>query len=72
MEQDHIKTLTETFKARFSEEHVANNEAVRATLLERGIRQEALPPAEDMKKVERKLETEGKKAIKSADGLVGE
>ena len=37
-----------------SDEHVTNNEAVRRTLLQRGIRPEQLPPAEDVKKVERR------------------
>lgn len=32
-----------------STEHITNNKAVRNTLLERGIRPEALPPAEDKK-----------------------
>ncbi|MDP3270222.1 DNA damage-inducible protein D [Limnobacter sp.] len=36
-----------------SREHVTNNEAVRQTLLSRGIRPESLPPAEDVKKVVR-------------------
>ena len=38
-----------------SDEHITNNNAVRSTLLERGIRPESLPPAEDIKKVERRL-----------------
>jgi DNA-damage-inducible protein D len=38
-----------------SSEHITNNKAVRSTLLERGIRPEALTPAEDVKKVERRL-----------------
>ncbi len=44
-----------------SSEHITNNEAVRKTLLERGIRPEVLPPAEDVKKVERRLASEEKK-----------
>jgi DNA-damage-inducible protein D len=42
-----------------SKEHVTNNRAVRDTLLERGIRPEHLPPAEDVKKVERRLSSGG-------------
>lgn len=38
-----------------SSEHVSNNQAVRQTLLGRGIRPESLPPAEDVKKVERQI-----------------
>lgn len=52
-----------------SSEHVTNNEAVRNTLLERGIRPEKLPAAEDAKKVERRLESERKKSLKNPDGL---
>ena len=55
-----------------STEHVTNNEAVRQTLLNRGIRPESLPPAEDVKKVERRLASEEKKALKKLDRLEGE
>ena len=46
-------------------EHVDNNMAVRNMLLERGIVPEQLPPAEDIKKVERKLKSDEKNALKS-------
>ena len=52
-----------------SHEHVTNNDAVRQTLLGRGIRPESLPPAEDVKKVERRLAATEKKAVKNPDGL---
>ena len=52
-----------------SREHIANNEAVRKTLLERGIRSEALPPAEDVKKTERRLSAEDRKSLKNPDAL---
>lgn len=52
-----------------SSEHVTNNQAVRKTLLERGIRPESLSAAEDVKKVERRLASEEKKALKKPDGL---
>lgn len=52
-----------------SREHITNNEAVRRTLLERGIRPESLPPAEDVKKVERRLTSEEKKSLKKPDVL---
>ena len=52
-----------------SREHVTNNQAVRDTLLQRGIRPESLPPSEDVKKVERRLQSEDKKAIKKPDVL---
>ncbi len=52
-----------------SSEHITNNQAVRDTLLSRGIRPEALPPAEDVKKVERRLSSDQKKALKNPDTL---
>jgi hypothetical protein len=52
-----------------SREHITNNEAVRKTLLERGIRPESLPPAEDVKKVERRLASEEKKSLRNPDCL---
>lgn len=47
-------------------EHIANNEAVRQTLLERGIRPESLPAAEDVKKVERRLASEEKEILEES------
>jgi hypothetical protein len=44
-----------------SDEHVKNNHDVRDLLMQRGIQPEALPPAEDIKKVERRLASETKK-----------
>jgi DNA-damage-inducible protein D len=55
-----------------SREHVTNNEAVRNTLLERGIRPETLPAAEDVKKVERRLASEEKKSLMNPEGLGAE
>lgn len=52
-----------------SNEHIINNEAVRKTLLERGIRPESLPAAEDVKKVERRLASDEKKSLKNPDAL---
>lgn len=52
-----------------SREHVTNNQAVRNTLLERGIRPESLPASEDIKKVERRISAEQKKTLKNPDGL---
>lgn len=48
-----------------SREHVKNNKDVRELLDQRGIRPEELPPAEDIKKVERRLTSETKKLPKS-------
>ena len=55
-----------------SQEHVTNNAAVRQTLLSRGIRPESLPAAEDVKKVERRLTSVEKKALKNPETLDGE
>jgi DNA-damage-inducible protein D len=52
-----------------SEEHITNNKEVRKTLLQRGIRPEQLPPAEDVKKVERRLISEKKTSLKKIDAL---
>ena len=49
-----------------SKEHIDNNLAVRKMLHERGVRPEALPPAEDASKVKRKLESDEKKVLKDA------
>ena len=45
-------------------EHVDNNLAVRGMLLNRGIVPENLPPAEDIKKLERRLKADEKNALK--------
>lgn len=47
-------------------EHVGNNKAVRSMLAERGIKPEALPPAEDIKKLERRVKSEEKKLAKNS------
>jgi DNA-damage-inducible protein D len=46
-------------------EHVKNNRDVRDLLMQRGIQPEALPAAEDIKKVERRLVSETKKIAKN-------
>jgi DNA-damage-inducible protein D len=56
-------------EAAISREHITNNEAVRRTLLERGIRPETLLPAEDVKKVERRLVSVDKKLLQNPDSL---
>ena len=50
-------------ESEISREHVDNNAAVRQMMIERGIVPENLPPAEDVKKVERRLAAEKKKAL---------
>lgn len=56
-------------EAQISSEHVTNNQAVRTTLISRGITPEALPPSEDLKKVERRLLSEEKKSLKKPKSL---
>lgn len=52
-------------EASITREHVDNNAAVRKMLTERGIIPENLAPAEDVKKVERRLASEQKKLLKN-------
>ena len=52
-------------EAPITKEHIDNNSAVRTMLVERGIVPENLPPAEDVKKVERRLANEEKKMLKN-------
>jgi DNA-damage-inducible protein D len=47
-------------------EHIDNNLAVRDMLTKRGIVPETLPPAEDVKKLQRKLEGEEKELLKGS------
>lgn len=47
-------------------EHVDNNKAVRKILGERGVKPESLPALEDVKKVQRRLESEEKKVSKTS------
>ncbi len=49
---------------RISNEHIENNKAVRKMLIERGVKPETLPPAEDVKKVQRKLDGDERKLLK--------
>lgn len=52
-----------------SAEHVTNNQAVRKTLLDRGIRPESLHPEEDIKKVERRVTSEERKSLARPETL---
>jgi DNA-damage-inducible protein D len=60
-----IKDLSGT--SSIEKEHVENNLGVRKIMIERGLVPENLPPAEDVKKVERRLNTE-KVKIKNNEG----
>jgi len=50
-------------------EHVQNNQTVREMLGKRGIKPEALPPAEDIKKMERRVTSEEKKVEQTTKKL---
>jgi DNA-damage-inducible protein D len=50
-------------------EHVKNNKDVRDLLGKSGIKPEALPPEEDIKKLERRLSSEGKRIAKDVKQL---
>lgn len=50
-------------------EHVDNNTSVREMLGERGIKPEELPPAEDIKKLERKVKREDKNIVDKSGKL---
>lgn len=50
-------------------EHIDNNQAVRRILHERGVKPEHLPPAEDVKKVERRLVADEKRALQKPDKI---
>ena len=47
-----------------TKEHVDNNSEVRNILRKRGVKPENLPPAEDVKKVQRGIESVEKKILK--------
>jgi DNA-damage-inducible protein D len=54
---------------KITNEHVKNNAAIRKTLIERGIKPENLPPEEDIKMLERQLDSENKKSLKQVKRL---
>jgi DNA-damage-inducible protein D len=53
-------------QSKIENEHIDNNKAVRNMLTQRGIIPENLPPAEDVKKIQRKLDSDDKKVLKEA------
>lgn len=56
-------------EAGIAKEHVQNNQEVRKLLIKRNIKPEGLPPADDVKKVERKLASQQKKLTTQAQPL---
>lgn len=55
-----------------TDEHVQNNTEIRNMLGSRGIKPEELPPAEDIKKLERKTKSQDKKMIEQTNGFADE
>lgn len=51
--------------------HIDNNKDVRSLLLKNNVTPEKLPPAEDIKRVERRTKSEDKKALKDVKRLKG-
>ena len=60
---DNIKIKDLNTTTDIADEHSINNDEVRQLLIRRGIVPEELPAAEDVKKVKRRLNSEGKKLI---------
>ena len=56
-------------EASITAEHVQNNRSVRGMLGQRGIKPEELPPAEDIKKVERRVAKDEKDMLKDTQKL---
>ena len=56
-------------EASITAEHVQNNRSVRGMLGQRGIKPEELPPAEDIKKVERRVAKDEKEMLKEKSKL---
>ena len=52
-----------------TEEHVQNNQDIRDVLVKRGIRPEALPPEEDLLKLERRVKSSEKILAKKGGGI---
>lgn len=67
IEQNGLRT-----ESGITDEHVKNNQEVRKLLVDRGIVPESLPPAEDVKKVQRRLTSEQKKLPGQVEPLAGD
>ncbi len=68
MEMTNINVQEKNLKGENSitTEHIENNKSVRRALSNRNIKPELLPPAADLQKVKRKLESQDNKALKGA------
>lgn len=70
-EMTNFNTQQESLRGEIAitQEHIQNNQSVREMLGQRGIKPEELPPAEDIKKLERRVKAEEKQLAKKAGGL---
>jgi DNA-damage-inducible protein D len=59
-------------ESQISDEHIENNRAVRRILIERGVKPETLPPAQDVKKLQRKLDGDEKQLLKDVKKKKGD
>lgn len=69
MTNHNVETKNLHGEVAISREHVSNNRSVREMLNSRGIKPEDLPPAEDIKKVERNIASSNKKLGKTSQKL---
>ncbi len=65
MTSENVQIKNLSGQTTIEQEHVDNNRAVRKIMIERGLKPENLPPSEDVKKVERRLKNEEKKAFQN-------
>ena len=56
-------------ETQITKEHIENNRAVRKMLLDRGVKPEQLPASEDVKKVQRRIDSEEKRVLKEVKSL---
>lgn len=56
-------------ETQITKEHIENNRAVRKMLLDRGVKPEQLPASEDVKKVQRRIDSEEKRVLKEVKNL---
>lgn len=69
MTNHNVKEADLRGEASITSEHIQNNESVRGMLGQRGIRPESLPPAEDIKKLERRVKSDEKRLAKESGAL---
>ena len=67
-----FNTKTKKMRTEFeiSSEHITNNQSVRNTLIDRGIKPEKLPADKDLKKIERRLKSESKTSLKNKSSFI--